>query len=57
MLPDCGITWQQALQIRARVNQIMAKRRKAAELTEQRLLDDMLLECELATAAVSTQQL
>ena len=38
-------------QIRARVNQTMAKRRKAAELTEERLLDDMLLECELASAA------
>lgn len=38
-------------QIRARVSQTMAKRRKAAELTEQRLLDDMLLECELASAA------
>lgn len=38
-------------QIRARVEQLMKKRRKAAELTAERNLDDMLLEADLASAA------
>ena len=38
-------------QIRARVDQLMKNRRKAAELTAERNLDDMLLEADLASAA------
>jgi hypothetical protein len=37
--------------IRKRVNELMAKKRKAAELTLQRCLDDMLDTADLARAA------